>query len=680
MLSLVLFAFASASLATVHQDHPAIKIIALIEKLQAQVKEEGDAATHLYGKFTYWCDETSKKKAAAIKGYEEDIKISSSAIEALTADIKTLDKEITALGESITASEAARARAQEVRDKALAAYQQNKSDLEATIQAVKDCIVALEAAMPSALVQANKLIKETQAQRAFLQKADPIESDSADKFEDRQGGDATYTSKGGDATETLKKMQLKYEDDLVALNKAEAAEAAAHALADAAKADEISAATESKTTKETVRGEKGQDLATQQAALQEAEDSLLADKTVLAETTTTCKTRADEYDFNMKTRAKEIEAMSQAIEVMSKVTGVRTPDSKGVETVGFIQLSKTVKDPLPRIVAVLRKAGATKSTAALAKLADKISKMKQTPGTGTFDQIKNMIEKMIFHLMSEQKDEDDHKNWCDKELETTAMMKDDKEKKNATTVANINQLDAEIVQLTEEIDDNTVWISDMEGQIESQMSSRADAKAENAATVKDAQDAQTAISQAIAVLEDFYKSSGEVPKEAWESFAQLKVVRKSGNTPGETEEEEPQLWEAKPYTGTEGGAAVIGMLENIATDFATMEAAAKADETTQQEEYDTWLTGSQMDKAAKQKDSEQKGARKERLKEKLMGKQTDLEHTEKELEATISYDENLQHACVDGDSTYAERKAARTQEVQALREAEEILDKAFDEK
>jgi hypothetical protein len=680
-IKLVLFALAAGSLASVKSDHPAVKIIALIQKLQAQVKEEGDAATHLYGKFTYWCDETSKKKAAAIKGYEEDIKISSTAIEALTADIKTLDKEIKQLEKDIAASEAARTKAQEVRDAALATYQQNKSDLEATIQAVKDCIAALEAAMPSALVQAKQLIAKTRPAQ-FLQRQEPIESESADKFEERQGQEATYTAKGGDATETLKKMLLKYEDDLVELNTAEAKEAAAHALADSAKADEISAATESKTTKEGVRGEKGQDLATQQAALQEAEDSLLADKTVLSETTTTCKTRADEYDFNMKTRAKEVEAMSEAIEVMEKVTGVRSPESKGIETVGFLQVGarKTFKDPLPSIVAVLRKAGASKSTAALAKLADKISKMKQTPGSGTFDQIKNMIEKMIFHLMSEQKDEDDHKNWCDKELETTAMMKEDKEHKNATTVANINQLDAEIVQLTEDITDNTAWISDMEGQIESQMSARADAKAENAATVKDAQDAQTAISQAIAVLEDFYKSSGEVQKEAWESFTQVQaVVRRAGNAPGETEEPEPELWEAKPYTGTEGGAAVIGMLENIATDFASMEAAAKADETTQQDEYDEWLTGSQMDKAAKTKDSEQKTARMERLKEKLEGKKTDLDHTEKELEAAISYEENLQHACVDGDSTYAERKAARTQEISALREAEEILDKAFDE-
>jgi septal ring factor EnvC (AmiA/AmiB activator) len=676
-IALVLFALAAATLrATVSDDHPAVKIIALLEKLQAQVKEEGEADTHLYGKFTYWCDETSKKKAAAIKKYEGDISQAETAIEALTADIDSLNKQIKKLDAEITADESARAKAQSIRDEQLATYQKNKSDLESTIQACADAITALKAAMPGSLVQAKKLMSTLKPPKAFLQKADPIESDTADKFESRQGGDATYTSKGGDATEVLKKMHLQYEDDLVAMNKAEADEAAAHTLADSAKKDKIDAATKSRDTKQTVVGEKGQDLSSQQSALQEAQDSLLADKTVLTETTQTCKTRADEYEYNMKTRAKEAEAMQKAVEAMTKVTGVRSPESKGVETVGFLQLSKVDKDPLKRIVAVLKNAGSSKQTAALAKLADKISKMKQTPGSGTFDQIKNMIEKMIFHLMSEQKDEDDHKNWCDKELETTEMMKDDKTKKKGALEASINELNAEIVELGRGIEANQVWIADMEGQIEAQTTARADAKAENAATMKDAEEAQTAISEAIAVLEEFYKSSGEVQKEAWESFAQLKA-RRSHTTPGETEAPEPALWESKPYTGTEGGAAVIGMLENIATDFASMESAAKADETTQQEEFDTWLTGAQMDKAEKTKDSEMKTSRKERLAEKLDGKSKELDHTADALDSTTKYEENLQHACVDGDSTYAERKAARTQEISALREAEGILDNAF---
>merc|ERR1719174_2245808 len=36
---------------------------------------------------------------------------------------------------------------------------------------------------------------------------------------------------------------------------------------------------------------------------------------------------------------------------------------------------------------------------------------------GPFDKIKAMIQKMIFQLMGEQKDEDEHKLWCDGELE-----------------------------------------------------------------------------------------------------------------------------------------------------------------------------------------------------------------------------------------------------------------------
>ena len=54
---------------------------------------------------------------------------------------------------------------------------------------------------------------------------------------------------------------------------------------------------------------------------------------------------------------------------------------------------------------------------------------------------------------------------------------------------------------------------------------------------------------------------------------------------------------AARYKGTSGGSDVIGLLTDIAADFASMEAGARADETTQQDEYDTWLTGAQIDKS-----------------------------------------------------------------------------------
>merc|ERR550514_540376 len=248
-----------------------------------------------------------------------------------------------------------------------------------------------------------------------------------------------------------------------------------------------------------------------------------------------------------------------------------------------------------------------------------------------FDSIKNMIQKMIFHLMDEQKNEDEHKHWCDKELTNTELMiKEKKEKKNDAD-ATITQLAEKIQNLKNGITSNQDAVALAEKEIGTRTEDRAAEKAENSATIKDAEDAQSAVAEAIAVLTTFYKNSGEVQKEAWESFVQ---VRRHKNEPGETAPEPELYGEDEVYTGTEGGASVIGMLEKVATDFAEMESQARADETEQQDVFDAFLTDTHMDKAEKTKDSEMKNSRKGRYEDKKSGQEESLEHTTKELEST----------------------------------------------
>jgi len=687
MFGIFAIAIAAQALRVEAGDHPAVKIINLLQKLQAQVKEEGEAETNAYGKFTYWCGEVIKENEGIVKKSKEEIEVAKSSIQALTEDIAALTAEIEQLEADITKDESAKATMESQRGEANTLYGTNKGDLEATIQAVGDAISALEGSKPS-LVQSEATQAKVQKAMAYVDIFAPQQGKSAavaflqsrssqepaDEFENRKGRERTYDFKGGDIIETLKNLKLKFEDDLVELNKAETAATSAHKLADAAKEDEINAATRAKDSKTEIKGQKGEDLASAESDLESSTETLTTSQQELDETKQKCNTRADEYNERMQRRAGETAAMGQAIEVLEKITGTRTPESKGVS---LMQLTKH-EDPRQAIVNLLRKAGSTKQTQALAKLADKIATLKQTPGSGTFDQIKNMIQKMIFHLMSEQKDEDDHKNWCDKEIDQTTMMKEDKTAKQEELKTAMDQLSAEITELSTSIKENTEAVASLEGEIETATEQRQEEKAENSATIKDAEDAQTAISQAIAVLEDFYKSTGEVEKEAWE-FVQLsskKAVRRSRAEP------EPELWEggeSGAYKGTSGGSDVIGLLTDIAADFASMEAGARADETTQQDEYDTWLTGAQIDKSQKEKDSEMKEARKGRLSEKLEAKTGDHSHVTKELEATVQYEKDLQHACVDGDSTYADRKAARTQEITALKEAQKILENAFNE-
>merc|ERR1719207_481279 len=118
----------------------------------------------------------------------------------------------------------------------------------------------------------------------------------------------------------------------------------------------------------------------------------------------------------------------------------------------------------------------------LAKLADKIEKLGQMPGSGTFDQIKNMIEKMIFHLIDEQKNEDEHKHWCDKEITNTELMITEKTEKSEDLDSTITQLAEKIQNLANGITDNQKFIADTEDEITSRTEDRAEDKKENEIT------------------------------------------------------------------------------------------------------------------------------------------------------------------------------------------------------
>jgi len=263
-------------------------------------------------------------------------------------------------------------------------------------------------------------------------------------------------------------------------------------------------------------------------------------------------------------------------------------------------------------------------------------------------------------------------------LTTTNQTIDEKTTKKEELQTSIDSLTAQIASLDADIKKNTVDISEMESAIATAVEDRQAESAENKATIKDAQDAQNAVSNAIAVLEDFYKSTGGIPKADWE-LAQVSRTARRVKSSEDPEAPSAGFEAGDSYTGTSGGTAVVDLLSEVATDFASMEAQAKSDETTQQDEHDQWLTATKIDKAAAEKDSEMKSARKLTLSQKLEGKMKDKDHNEKELEATEEYMVNLQPACVEGDSSYEERKAARTTEIEALKQAETILDEAFSE-
>merc|ERR1719356_1780236 len=255
--------------------------------------------------------------------------------------------------------------------------------------------------------------------------------------------------------------------------------------------------------------------------------------------------------------------------------------------------------------------------------------------------------------MEEANEEAEHKGWCDTELATNEQTR--KEKTEAVDVlhAEIDQLEASIAKLSEEIVELTQAVSDLNAAMAKATKLRQEEKAQNTQTVKDAGEAQAAVAQAITVLKEFYAKAGEATA----------LIQQ---TP-------PEIFES-PYQGMQSeNGGVVGMLEVIESDFARLEADTKAAEATAQKNYDSFMTDSKVDKAAKTKDIEHKEAKKQDQSQALTTKKEDLEGTQKELDAALAYFDKLKPSCVEAGVSYDDRVSRRKEEIESLQEALRLL-------
>merc|ERR1719199_2100523 len=259
--------------------------------------------------------------------------------------------------------------------------------------------------------------------------------------------------------------------------------------------------------------------------------------------------------------------------------------------------------------------------------------------------------------MEEATAETEHKGWCDTELGTNKINRE-------TLTAELNELTAleedltaTIAELTEAIAVLTEEIATLEKEMAEASEERATSKATNEETVVDAKAAQVAVTNAIAILKDFYAQSAEATALAQRGPA----------------EDAPETFD-KPYKGMlpEGGN-VVDFLEVILTDFARLESETATAEATEQEEYENFMFESKKDKALKENDIKHKSEKRTRDESALTTAKEELASTQESLDKAVAYYEKLKPKCIDSGITYEERVKRREGEIQSLQEALKIL-------
>merc|ERR1719450_987498 len=171
--------------------------------------------------------------------------------------------------------------------------------------------------------------------------------------------------------------------------------------------------------------------------------------------------------------------------------------------------------------------------------------------------------------------------------------------------------------------------------------------------MKDASAGEEATKQALVVLREFYS-------------AQASFMQRRG-------EQVPEMAAYKGMQSAKGG--VVGMLEVIATDFARLFADTKASESAAQTEYDSFMKDSKASKKAKH-DLEYKTSLEKDQAEFEKGElEKDLASTQEELDRALDYQQYLKPVCLEVHVSYEERVARRKEEIEALKEAYDILDR-----
>lgn len=674
----------------VSSGHPVEDVISLLKRLGSQVEEEGKAEALTYQKFEYWCTNSKKVLEKAIADNKALIETLSEQMDGYQKDMEVLSKEIDALDVEIQQIDTASSVADGARQAGANLYSQEYAALEGTITAIGAALMDLVAAKHStssnaALIQQRvQNVMELVASRASASQRRilstfTITSGNISAVDERVSklkalGDyddhvQEYSFKSSSVIELLKELRSKFEDEKLATEKAETNAINAYDLARQARADLRSAAVLSQQAKMGAKQAAESDYGTADGDRKTARRELSGDTAELHSTREACQVKASEWAERSKVREHEREAIQAAVTILAKVTGVRTerPEIPGPppSPVSFLQLQSP---KTARAVELLRHEAQVVHSSAIAQLAQAVAAKSEGP----FDQVINAIEKMIFRLMHEQIEEDDHKNWCDKELSETNTSIEDKSDKIAELTVKIDDAQARAQGLSQGITAANTKVSEIVAHMKEAREIRKIGKEENAVAVKDAEAAQTALTQAIAVLKDFYKESGEIPKQTWE-FIQRGP---SMNLP-----EKPATW-GSAYTAVadpvDPQAGIVGVLESVSADFAKMESDTIAQEETDQSAYQEDMKTCEIEKARSIKEAEMKAQERARVVDKQRAMESTRKGVSGEKEATEQYQKDLQPACVEGSSTYGDRKAARTTEIGALKQAQTLLQDAFE--
>merc|ERR1719213_499970 len=366
------------------------------------------------------------------------------------------------------------------------------------------------------------------------------------------------------------------EADLADAEKSEAESKSAFETLMTSKTQEIEAAGKAIETKSARVGTVAVEIVESKADLEKTQKAVEEDTQFKANLNKNCATKQKEWDERQKTRAEEIKAISETIEMLNSDDALELFKKTLPAAAALIQTSATTRSQMRRARSLIEKAMMTDKAHTVNRHLI-LAALKS--GTGGFEKVNTMIDGMNEVLEGEQVADDKQDVWCLAEL--------DKAKEEAkATEGDIGDLAAAIDSQRDAIETTAAEIADLKKGLEQLDKDVAEATEQR----KDEHDEyvdETASNQAAVELlgmaknrlnkfynPTLYKAPEPVAEEE-EFFAQRRAA------PGPP----PETFSGE-YKKSESSSGVIAMIDEMVNDVEDDIATAKRDEEEAQKDYE----------------------------------------------------------------------------------------------
>merc|ERR1740115_256747 len=619
----------------------------------------------VFALMTCWCNSNDQEKAAAIEAGKAKIAELESSMGADAAKISELKaKRKETLGE-VNADHKALSDATGMRMKENKEFQASETDYIEAISASKNAIVVLGKHNPS-LAQlrsaAHTLLDARVAQmvdssrvnkanvgvlRTFLHSTETSASFLAIP------GMQSYAPQSGQIFGILGQMKEDFEVNLSEAQEGEAKAKAEFESLKAAKEDELATGRKLIVSIDASIAETQENYAQEAKQLEDTQDQLAMDTEFLKNLKSKCATMDADYDKRVKDRLTEIDAVGDTIKILNSDESFEAFDKQ--EAPVFLQEASSQKERRQRVVSVLQNAARLSGSPQMALLA-------ASAHLDAFTEVKALIDKMVAELTTQQKDEVDKRDWCISELNSNKRSTDAAYEQKTNLETKMADLKKNIEQLTKDIDSSKAAVAEMMNQMKRASETR---EAENG-------DFQTTVSDH-RVMSMILTKALDRMKQVYAMLQQQQPGAPHTQTSGTHTDPGNGPAKFKKMEKNAGGGRVLAMLEEVLADTRKTEDQAMASEADSQSAYENFMKDSNKSiLKSTQSISDMSGSR-ATAKEDLANAKTDFSSTMAELENLNDTNGDPHKSCDYVLKNFDARQAARAAEMDALREAKNIL-------